>query len=65
MDVDAGVGHAHLAAVPLDTVLGFLNGSFEVRVWENDGWRLSSQFENDVLQVRLGGCLLDESAGSA
>lgn len=65
MDVDPRVGHADLAAVPLDAVHGFLHGSLEIRVWEDHGWRLSAEFEDDVLEVRLGGCGLDEASCSS
>ena len=36
-----------------------VNGLFEIRVVEDDGWTLSTELESDVLEVTLGSCLHD------
>jgi hypothetical protein len=43
----------------LDAMRGPLDGLFKIRIFEDDGGTLSSQFESDVLQVSLCGCFHD------
>ena len=63
--VDAAVGHARLARVPHDAVLGFLRGLLNVRVLEDEGGGLAPEFKDDLFEVRLGGCNLDGAASAS
>lgn len=59
LHVDSRVGNASLPTDEADRERGFGGGLLNLGVFEDDGWRLAAELEDDPLKVRLRGHLLD------
>ncbi|KAH3667451.1 hypothetical protein OGAPHI_003100 [Ogataea philodendri] len=66
LDVDSGTGTAHLSTVEENTGDEVLDGLFLVTVLKHDVWRLSTQFQGDLLDAlgTLGHDVLTDTGGS-
>lgn len=51
LDIDTGIGHANLAAVPLDAEPRLFGGFVQVRILKDYRWGFPTKFEEHILQI--------------